>query len=68
MKFPDSEIADLQLLRLKLRQMMDNVLLHRPYPRREVQEGRRFEILAGDHGFSASFELFLWMDPERFGD
>ena len=48
--------------------MMDNVLIHRPFPRREVQEGRRFEIIAGDHGFSASFELVLWTDPERYSD
>jgi hypothetical protein len=59
------EVADLLL---KLRQMMDNVLIHRPCPRREVQEGRRFEIIAGDHGFSASFELVLWTDPERYSD
>ena len=65
-KFP--EIADLQLLQLKLRQMMDNVLIHRSCQTREVQEGRRFEIIAGDHGFLASFELVLWTDPERYSD
>jgi hypothetical protein len=55
-------------LLLKLRQMMDNVLIHRSCPRREVKEGRRSEIIAGDHGFSASFELVLWTDPERYSD
>ena len=47
---------------------MDNVLIHRSCQTREVQEGRRFEIIAGDHGFLASFELVLWTDPERYSD
>ena len=44
------------------------VLMHRPFSGREGREGRRFEIIVGDHGFLALLEAVLWTDPERVCD